>query len=249
MFRISLGKPIVKIHFSETQIVICGCARTGTTLIQSILGAHPNIYALKKETAEFTGGWKKNRKGRYIPLRLDRFYKYFLKHKVPSGPNRYCTKRPRNVRYIDEIISYHKKDVKIIQMLRDARETLTSKLISKSKDYYVSMERYIRDVSAGLEHLDNPLVHTVKYENLVSDFEPTVKGVLDFLGEDFTEEIENWPKHTTIKNSAAWTHKAKQVHNKSKRRRNQEEHQDRINEIMANEKIINLLNQMGYLTS
>lgn len=247
LFRIALGKPIVKLHFPGTPIIVCGCARTGTTLMQSILGAHPNIYSLEVETAEFTGGWKKEKNGNYKPLRIDRFYKYFLKYKVPFGPKRYCTKRPRNVRYIKEILNYHNGNVRIIQMIRDARDTLTSKLLSKSNEYYVSFKRYIQDVTAGLEYAEHPLVHVVKYENLVTNFEPTIKEILKFLNEDYTNEIENWPKYTTIKNSSAWTHKAKNVHNKSRKRRNSEIHQKRVEAIMNNEKITNLLNKMNYL--
>ena len=245
-FRKLLAIPIVKMHFPENPIIVCGCARTGTTLIQSILGAHPNIYSLKTETGEFTGGWERNRKGELQPKRFDRFYKYFLENKIPFGPKRYCTKRPRNVHYLKEIIEYHDNNLKIIQMIRNPIDTLTSLHPTKEAGYYVSISRYIQDTRAGFDFFDHPLVHIIKYENLVTNFNKTIKKALVFLEEEYTKELDNWTQHTTIKKSAAWFHNAKKIHKESIGRKNRKRDKKRIKKIINNTELVEIAEKIGY---
>jgi len=78
-----LGRRIEKKNFSGEPIFITASPRSGTTLLLSMLGAHPNIFAIPEQTYAFDRWTKvKNRPYKYFPYRIDRMYRHFLFHGI-----------------------------------------------------------------------------------------------------------------------------------------------------------------------
>jgi hypothetical protein len=65
----TLGRRKEKRTFTDTPILIGGGARSGTTLLLSILSAHPAIFAIRKELGLFKYG--KEQDGRFMPERIE----------------------------------------------------------------------------------------------------------------------------------------------------------------------------------
>ncbi|MBU1635903.1 sulfotransferase, partial [bacterium] len=82
---IKVGRSIEKKQFSDTPIIIGACPRSGTTLLLSILDAHPNIYGIQNQTYAFAG-WNDNSQAN----RLDRLYREFIFNKIPENKKRWC---------------------------------------------------------------------------------------------------------------------------------------------------------------
>ncbi len=48
-----VGRKIEENRFSQSPVIIGGCARSGTTLVLAILAAHPSIYTIPNEIRAF----------------------------------------------------------------------------------------------------------------------------------------------------------------------------------------------------
>lgn len=238
-------------HLTKPPILIGGCARSGTTLLLAILSAHPDIYAFPEELGVFDS-WEQtgyDHKGgdEYVPKRLDRFYRTILLTSFPEHVSRWCEKTPANVLHFDKILEYFNGDVRLIHLIRDGRDVVTSVHPSDPDSYWVPPERWIRDVSAGLDYSDHPKVTTVKYRALVMDYEETIAELTAFLGEEFHRNLQHWEEHTAVKGRRAWFHGARSIHGKSIGRWEQPEHADRIEQVMQNERFVQLMAEQGYL--
>src|SRR6056297_4224217 len=83
---ISLGEKIEKNNFSKPPILIVACPRSGTTMLLSILSAHPHIHAIKRQTYTFDK-WENG--GQPKPLRMDRLYRELIIQKIPDSAERW----------------------------------------------------------------------------------------------------------------------------------------------------------------
>jgi hypothetical protein len=103
------------------------------------------------------------------------------------GKARWLEKTPRHIFRIGEILRYF-PEAKIVLMLRDGRDVACS-----IRDRYGSLEaginRWVEDNQAGRPFWTHPSVRVVRYEELVAEFEKTVRGVMEFIGEEFQEAL------------------------------------------------------------
>ncbi|GAB6099416.1 sulfotransferase [Halanaerocella petrolearia] len=249
-----LGRKKERAKFSDTPIMVFGCGRSGTTLLLSIIGAHPNIYAFPKETGVFINWYNevqylfKNEKGQgdKVP-RLDKFYRLILKYDISNNVTRWCEKTPKNIRYLDKILDYFNEDIKLIHIVRDGRDVTLSRHPNAPDKYWVKPERWVNDVKKGLEYKDHSQVLTIKYENLVLNYEETIEKLCDFINEECTEELYSYFEHTNVQKTNAWYDKAQQVHSKSVEKWKKEENQERVAEVMQNDEVVKLLDELNYL--
>lgn len=239
-----LGRRKETRSFTKAPILIGGCGRSGTSLLLSILSAHPAIFALPVETDAFTR-WE-YRQDQLHPVRLDRFYRELLMRKVPRSCHRWCEKRPYNVRYIRELLEYFGSEMRFIHLVRDPRAVCTSMHPEKPETYWIDPERYIRDVEAGLRFQHHPQVLTLTYERLVSDTPAILKKLCSFLEEEPTTEWEGWYEHATVRTHRAWFHQLREVHEESLTKWQAPEHTERIQKLLANAGIRDLMNRQGY---
>lgn len=242
----------IKKNFHESPIIIGGCGRSGTTLLLTILGAHPHIYSLPSETNAFLD-WNTEDGNKKFKPNMGRFYRYLIGSDIPEGATRWCEKSPRNVRHFGKILSFFENEVKIIHIVRDGRDVTLSHHPKEPNNYWVSPERWVNDVKAGLEFRDHPQVLTIKYENLIQSYRQTITKVCDFINEEFSEELEEWWENSNIRQDSlpkkAWGDKLdenKQLHTKSISKWEKEENKDRVSEVMQNEDVVKLLEELDY---
>lgn len=234
-----LGKKKIEGKFNKAPIIIGGCGRSGTTLLLSIISAHPEIFTFPKEIAAFSD-WHNEKP------RMDRFYRYILLNKISEDKKRWCEKTPANVRYFDKILSYFNNNVKLIHIIRDGRDVMLSKHPKDSSQYWVSPERWVNDVKAGLEFKDHPNVFTLKYENLILNYTEVVKKLCSFIDENFTEELKDWYDNTKVKKNEAWDGKVKKLHSNSIAKYKNTSDTHRMKQIMSNKDVVNLLKKLDY---
>ncbi len=249
---ILLGKIKVKKKFPDTPVLVGGCGRSGTTLLLSIMGAHPKIYAIPEELGVFIE-WHdsvcvglKKRKKKSIP-RIDRFYRYMLYHKIPGEVSRWCEKSPRNVRHIGKILDYMDGNVKFIHIIRDARDVLLSRHPNAPDKYWVPIDRWIIDVTRGLAFKDEPRVLTVKYENLILNYQTTIEKICSFINEDCPRQMREWINYTNVKENQAWENGVTRLHSKSIGKWKTTDDKQRVEKIMDNPEVVSLLKKLKYI--
>ena len=169
-------------NLRDEPIIVCGAPRSGTTLLISILGSHKEIVAIPFETWLFVNkranrwfkkeAWNRN----FIFMQLKAF---LLTLKVSRDHKRWCEKTPDNVLFLDFIFSVFNNKVKIIHIIRDGRDVVTSH--HKKLGYFMTPQKWVKYVRAGLSYQNHPNVLTIQYENLVNDFGTTMAAVSDFL--------------------------------------------------------------------
>lgn len=187
-----------KLH--NPPIIIGGCERSGTSLLQSVISAHPSIYAIGEETWAFCYGHaagfnsKKN-------IRILRLYKALGRSNIPSSCNRWCEKSPANIFYFDSILEYFKNKVKLIYIIRDGRDVVTSIHPSNKSKPWVSIDRWLDVAEKGYQYRECDQVLTIKYEDLILNFDTTVKSICEHAGVSVEDQIMNWHKYAKIKKS------------------------------------------------
>ncbi len=238
------GRAKVERHFTEPPILIGGCGRSGTTLLLSILSAHPSIYAIPYETDAFTQ-WK-NDNGSIIPTRLDRFHRAILTGKLSESHNRWCEKRPANVNHIQSILDYFGPKAKFIHIVRDPRAVCTSYHPSDTNNYWIPIDRYVQDVSNELLYKFHPQVYTLKYEDLVLETDQTMLRLCQFLEIDHSVELKDWVNHASVRENKAWLNSVQPISTANLSKWQDPIHADRIIEIMSNPSLLKIMDSLGY---
>lgn len=245
-------KRFIKIKFTlyKPPILIVGCARSGTTLLASILSAHPIIIVIPYETRVFSSITEEFKKkiNLIVPFPIHKLYDFFFYSKIKRTANRWCEKTPKNVTKIDQILKYFGTNVKIIHIIRDGRDVVTS-LGDEPSTFWVSLERWINDVKAGLKFKNHPQVLTIKYEDLVLKFETTIAIICNFLKIKCGKYILNWSKYNVEYYRDPYSLKGRKMNglyaNSIGRWKNFENNKV-IKEFMENPEAISLLNYLKY---
>lgn len=190
---------------SKSLIVIGGAARSGTTLVRSILGRHPMIVSGPETTVflrrisspETLGerlGWEPatieywQRQSRSQVEFIERFQQAMLEQ---SGKLFWAEKTPANVMRFSfaRRCFPHSKLIHIIRDGRDAacslRERTFAKIGNTPRDSAEAARRcavmWKVAVKAGLRHRPDPAYYEIRYEDLVLDPESTLRRLCDFL--------------------------------------------------------------------
>ncbi len=248
---ILLGKKIEKKHFSDEPIIIGACPRSGTTILLSILDAHPNIFGIPNQTYAFDRWEEYNdpetEATKYRLTRIDRLYREFILNKIPSTAVRWLEKTPKHIRSFNKILNYFDDKVKLIHVIRDGRDVVTSKHPKHTPDeYWVSPERWINDVNIGLDLEGHPSVINVRYEDLITDFESSMMQIYNFLDEQPPESLSSWKQDTNIRKSKHWAAPVQDLYSDAIARWKKPEHRQRIEEFMTNKQAVELLDKLGY---
>lgn len=244
---ISRGRKYQQKNLPDSPIIIGGCARSGTTLLTAVLGAHPSIYTFPKEMRVFNR-WNSSAEAANppAPRRIDKLYRYLLFNRIPRSKRRWAEKSATNVRYFPELLAYYGQHLKLINIVRDGRDVMTSYHPVKPNTFYVEPPRWIRDIKAGLEFDGHPQVFRIRYEDLALDFEATVRNLMEFLEGEFHPNLMEYHRHTPIKNARGWFDPVQEVFTSSIERWKKPAMQTRIAEIMQFDDMPILLRRLGY---
>lgn len=240
-----LGRRTEKRRFTAPPVFIGGCGRSGTTLLLSILSAHNEIFACPRELNLFEGA---REKGQELEVpKLYRLYRTFITEKIKPTANRYCEKSPSNIRHVEWISRLHSGNFKMIQIIRDGRDVVLSRHPRNPEKYWVTPERWIDDVATGMNYLAHPNVHTIRYEDLVSDFENTITGICNFLEIEVSAEILQWHDHTTVQKNKALFSTIQKINNTSVGKWKNRAFDEKVKQLTEHPEAIRLLKKMNYI--
>lgn len=242
---IALGKAKAKRKFSEPPIFIGGCGRSGTTVLLSIISAHPEIFACPRELGLFNEIIYDNA-GRPGPYRIDRLYRCILSSHIPHGAQRFCEKSPSNVKRIAEIDSYFNGNFRFIHIIRDGRDVVLSRHPTDPSRYWVEPQRWVDDVRAGLRFQSHPKVLSLHYEDLMTRYRESLAQICDFLDIPVVAELDNWLENTTVKKNRAYFKGVEALHQKSIAKWKAPQHQERVQELIDYPGAKELLVELGY---
>jgi Sulfotransferase family len=231
-------------RFTRPPIIIGGSGRSGTTLLLSILSCHSRIFAIKTETSAFCTKATDTPDG--PQRRFDQLARWLEHADIPASCWRWCEKTPRNVRFFGRILEAFGEDVRLIHMVRDGRDVITSVHPRRPHEFWVPKKRWIKDVASGLAFADHPQVLTVRYEDLTLDYRATVTTICQFLDEEFEPSLLQYPDSATITAHKAWFLDAQPVHAGSVARWNAPQHRVIVDQLMADPRAVELLDRLGY---
>lgn len=223
-------------YTKNSPVIIGGCGRSGTTLLLAILGAHSQIHALQEETHAFHPK----------PFRLNRITN-LIKNTDMAGKFSWCEKTPKNIMCYDEILSLFNDNVKIINMIRNGKDVVTSIHPNGKGKYWVNNERWIKD---NCQYTDHPNIMTVKFEDLVGNTKKTLIGICEHINLTFEPEMLNYHIKTNVTKNIAWEKKATPIgcHNSNKSHKRKEADLKRIKSFMSDRKALQVMKRLGYTT-
>ena len=233
-------------RLGRNPIIIGGCGRSGTTLLLSMLSCHPHIYAINEETRAFCPDGYAHNPDLGSPFKLKKLYGYLLRSAIPDECTRWCEKTPRNVLYYEGILRYFGRNVRIINIVRDGRDVITSRHPSNLQKFWVTPERWVIDVTAGERYASHPQVKTIRYEDLINNYEKIIGSVCTFIGESFVDTFLSYPASAPVQLSPAWLGKAKPACPSSIGRWKKPEYKERVATLLSNTKALELLECYGY---
>jgi Sulfotransferase family len=183
---------------ANSPIFIIGCHRSGTTLLRLILDAHPNISCgpetrFLADLANITAdpNWQRMRlygfPKQYWHQRIATLFDAFQSEYAHArGKVRWADKTPRYalcVDYLNELFP----TCQVVHVVRDGRDVVAS---HRDRWGYGSALKavkkwpwYVATARAAGARLPADRYHEVRYEDLVTDPEGTLRQLLDFLGE------------------------------------------------------------------
>lgn len=235
---------VMPLRFPDPPIFIGGAPRSGTTLLLSILGAHPHIHAIDYETTAFHPSYRPEKLLAALLFEPD---SRRLLH-IPRSKTRYCEKTPANIRHVEEIMAFYRGRMRFINIFRDGRDVVTSRHPHNPHGYWVPIRRWVRDVKFGLKAERKGLAYSIRYEDLVSKPEETLIKLCDYISEPYTPDLLSYDLTSPLNKvtSDAWGGSARPIDCSSICKWQRPEHRARIQELYNDPAAVALLEQLGY---
>jgi tetratricopeptide (TPR) repeat protein len=225
---------------SDETVFICGMFRSGSTLLEQILAAHPRFIAGGE--SEFFPRLVAKAFGKY-PEGLDRLttekaQSWKAQHakqsrKLFGDSIRITDKRPDNFLHIG-LIKAVLPSAKFVVTERDWRDVATSVYSTRlgpGQSYATSLidiRHYIDLQSELVDHWQSilgPDLIRIRYEDLVSEPRDTITRLLECLGEDWNEGCLSFNKlKNTVQTASVWQVREPLHTNSIGRWRNYEQH-------------------------
>ena len=228
-------------------ILIGGCGRSGTTVLNGLLSCHPQVQTVDIETSAFCPTAYTEDVDLDAAFQLDRVYRRLVRIEIPASCTRWSEKTPKNVLFARRALDYLGPDARFIHIVRDGRDVVTSRHRRAPDRYWVSPERWIQDVEAGLALEANPRVWTVRYEDLVHDLEGELRSLCGFLDLPFDERMLGYPETARVPHSEGWIPRLRPISQASVGRWREPEHAVAVQALMSDPRAVSLMDHYGYL--
>lgn len=181
------NRHVRRVRVESPPIFICGCGHSGTTLLLAIASTHSKIYAIPYESSLA------------MNERPDPFLNAFAtfdRWTIAAGKRRWVEKTPRHINHVGKILEWS-PDARVIIIVRDGRDVACS-LRRQRGSLEDCMQRWVDENRGSQQYWGDPRVHVCRYEDLVTDLEPTVRAVMEFVGEPFEPaQLEYYRKPRT----------------------------------------------------
>lgn len=200
----------------DNYLIMTGFPRSGTTLLENVLASHPQINTCE-ETSSLIGSvftaysspMKEDPERRKINLRAALHRKLYydnMKRFIHKPEAKVVVdKTPiigANIKYMEKIFPAkryifsirHPYDVVLSNWKQDYQQNIAMAAFNDIHDACVLYNHVMTDwfeVFPG----ETDRVCYMKYDDLVSDFEPQIRKVLAFIGVDWTDEVTNFAEN------------------------------------------------------
>ena len=200
-------------------IFLGGAGRSGTTLLRVILDSHPNIACgpelkvtpkLAQLWHEFQTAHRQTLENYHItPLDTNELFRGIITrlldgYRITAGKARIAEKSPNNVFYFQHLRVMF-PDSPLIQVIRDGRDVVcslltmqwinpvTSEPLDYTRDAGKAAVYWTEAVRAGRKLVDkddsSSRYMELRYEELVTDPEPVLRNLFEFIGEPWRPEV------------------------------------------------------------
>jgi hypothetical protein len=210
-------------------IIIGGCGRSGTTLLRMMLDAHPRIAcgpelkAIPLIAEQFAAtqrllGRRLQREFGLEPADVARAYGATLAglletYRQRRGKPRIAEKTPQNIHHFSAL-SAMLPDAYLIHLIRDGRDVIVSLLrqnwvdlatrapVAYTKTARAAARFWVAAVRAGRrihQHPSFDRYREVRYEDLVTRPEQTLRDLLDHIGESWDDAVLSFHEYGNAK--------------------------------------------------
>ena len=121
---------------------------------------------------------------------------FFREYVAKQGVKRWCEKTPNNIFCADKWLEAYPEG-KFISVVRDGRDAILSMNWRRKTAIYIATYRWIAAINKFIELMDTEFrsrIHTVRYEELVTNTEYELEMICYFLGEKFDPNMLNYWK-------------------------------------------------------
>lgn len=217
---------------STLPVFVLGMPRSGTTLVEQILGGHPKIFGAGElgilgSVIQRLNAWERHvGSGKQYPECLydfsqeqsQLFAEEVLTNLQAYSPesNYVIDKMPHNFESIGLIRLLFPK-APIIHVLRDPRDVAISNYFTDYQAKFGGMGfaydledigKQLVDYKTLIAHWNDVVPHpilTVRYEDVVDDAEAQARRMLDYIGVDWTDEVMNYQNlDRAVKTASVW---------------------------------------------
>ncbi len=249
--RLYAGAPARRVagilRLDRHPVIIGGCGRSGTTLLQAVLSCHPAMVAVAEETRAFCPGGYLPTPTLQAPFKFTKLYHQLIRCEVPDDAMGWCEKTPKNILYFQRILRFFGERVRLIQIVRDGRDVVVSRHPADPAKFWVTPRRWVTDVRAGLQWTDHPRVLTIRYEDLIEAYASTVRRLCRFIGIPVVPGFDDFPRHARLRRNAAWSGPVRPLYKETMGAWKHPANQERIADLLATPGAEELLHHYGYV--
>jgi len=162
----------------DTVAFICGCGHSGTTLLATMLSAHPRIHVPLYESEAFLGP----------PGLAQLKIRELAVEAAATGKSVLVEKTPRHVLRIPEIRAAT-PGARFLLMVRDGRDVAASIGRRMHDDFQSGVARWISDNVHVVRERGRPDTLLIRYEDLIENPPRVIRRVCRFLGVEYRDDL------------------------------------------------------------